>query len=187
MIVETCSRIGIPLRCMIFTNRMDSTEINDLLTRSHGPIFLIGYDDKLSLQLSKAPLLAGERQRLWVMPLDYEKDIQLCLDSRVFFYKKLMSNSYIVYEGYAINGVKHISPLFEWFPSKSDHIKVFKKEVVLQRRSNLNGVELITDYPAEVDPFVKYVRDRAGVIVQVDGYYTDILNDLEEHFKFSIK
>ena len=166
---------------------MDSTEINDLLTRSHGPIFLIGYDDKLSLQLSRASLLAGERQRLWVMPLDYEKDIQLRLDSRVFFYKKLISDSYTVYEGYAINGVKHISPLFEWFPSKSDHIKVFEKEVVLQRRSNLNGVELITDYPAEVDPFVKYVRDSAGVIVQVDGYYTDILNDLEEHFKFSIK
>ena len=166
---------------------MDSTEFNDLLTLSNGPILLIGYDDKLSLQLNKVSLLSGERQRLWILPLDYEKDIQLRLDSRVFFYEKLISDNYTVYEGYAINGIKHILPLFEWFPSRSDHIKVFEKEVVLQRRSNLNGVKLITDYPAELDPFVKYVRDGAGAIVQVDGYYTDILNDLEEHFKFSIK
>ena len=188
MLVETCSRISIPLRCIIYTKRMDSIEINDLMTLSNGPILLNGYDDKLSLQLNADPsFLSAQRQRLWVMPLDYEEDIQLRLDSRVFFYEKQMSDNYTVYEGYAINGVQRLSPMFEWFPSKSDYIKVFEKEVVLQRRSNLNGVELITDYPAEVDPFAKYVRDSTGAIVQVDGYYTDILNDLEEHFKFNIK
>ena len=185
MMMEVCLKINIPLRCIDYKDGIDSTEI---MTLSNGPIFVNRHDHDLSFQLNELneTLLAGKK--LWLMPLDYNKNIHLRLDSRVFFYeKKNMSDNYTVYEGYAIEGVINISPLFEWFPSKTDHIKVFEKESVLQRRSDLRGVELISDYPAELDPFVKYIRGSSGDIVQVVGYYADILNDLEDHFKFTIK
>ena len=188
MPVEICSRINIPLRCIIYEDGMDSTEVmSDLLTLSNGPILINGYDHGLSFQLNEEGATLHSGQRLWLMPLDYEENIQLRLDNRVFFYKKELSDNYTVYEGYGIKGLKHISPLFEWFPSKADHLKVFEKESVLKRRSDLKGVELVADYPAEVDPFAKYIRDSSGAIVQVVGYYTDILNDLEDYFKFTIK
>ena len=188
MPVKLCSSIKISLRCTKYEDGIDSTEVmNNLLTLTNGPVLIHGYQLDLSRQLETMHSTLFSGPRLWLMPLDYEQNIQLRLDSRFFFYDKTKSGNYTVYEGYAVKGSKHLTPLFEWSTSKTDHINVFEKESVLKRRSDLTGVVLTSDYSAELRPFVRYIRDSSGAIVKTDGYYADIITDLEDYFKFTIK
>ena len=115
---------------------------------------------------------------LWVIPLDHEWEIPLRLDSRVILYNGT-DTGYSLYESYAVKGGAPITQkITEWHPKKeiARNEKLFEK--ILERRSNLNGAVIRYSW-FHNPPFVRFVKDGSGSVVNYVGFYVDIFEELK--------
>ena len=125
---------------------------------------------------------------MWFIPLECLPLMRLRLDSRVYFYEATKSGTYKIYESYAIRGDNPVSKLlFEWSPGMTYYTNVFEKKMIMERRSDLDGIILRNAWTINQPPFIKHNRDSSGRIIQTVGYYADILSQLETRLNLSLK
>ena len=113
------------------------------------------------------------------MPLHYEGLVPLRLDSRVMLYNGTDTYGYSLYESYAIKGGPPITEkISEWHPKHGapGNVKLFAN--VAERRSNLRGAVVRYSW-FHNPPFVRFVKDRSGSVVDFVGFYVDLFEELK--------
>ena len=96
---------------------------------------------------------------------------------RVVLYNGSDTDGYSLYESYAVKGGAPITErITEWNPrngtAAAGSIRLFEK--ILERRSNLRGAVVRYSW-FHNPPFVRFVKDGSGSVVDHVGFYVDIL------------
>ena len=134
----------------------------------------------------------GEREaffteeNIWALPLKYETFVPLRLDSKVMLYRGNGSKGYSLYDSYAVKGGPPITTkLFDWEPgtdkSEGDAQLLFN---VLGKRKDFNGAVVRFSW-FKNPPFVW--MSKKGKIADGDGFYVDILADLQAQLNFTLE
>ena len=132
----------------------------------------------------ESPHLFGQ-SNVWIIPLEYEHMLPLRLDSRVVLYNGSDTDGYSLHESYAVNGGAPITQkVSEWHPKKETNEEIKLLENVVDKRSNLNGVVIRYSW-FHNPPFVRFVKDSSGVVVNYGGFYVDIFSELKSRLNFT--
>ena len=92
---------------------------------------------------------------------------------------------YTLYESYAVKGGAPITTkITEWHPRNETvgNMRLFKD--ILEKRSNLNGA-LVRYSWFHNPPFVRFVKDSSGSVVDYVGFYVDIFEELKSQLNFA--
>ena len=173
-----CTGVSFPITCQQYgigdvLNIANQLHYSSKVEKQVSPVFLSHGDHQdLLVELSTQPL-AFANTKAWVMPLEYATIIPLRLDSNIFFFERTSSNSYTVYEGYAIKGRNiKISALFKWPEEEVKNPIPVRPLTLLEKRSNLDGEMLKTTWLRGFD---------------IGGKNADILLYLQAQLNFSTK
>ena len=180
--------ISIPITCIRYNVGEMKNIYESLQLSKNSPIFLSQGDHKdLVMEFNRDPNLFS-RTSVWFVPLGYESNMPLRLDSRVFLYDGPKSDSYTVYESYSVRGrAPTTRKLLEWSPKMASKVtNVFEKRSILRERANLNGVVLKNSW-FEYNPYVVYKKDDSGAIVRTTGYSSEIVSQLAVNLNFTLK
>ena len=188
--MDLCTEIQFAMTCIEYTQQELSPVLQLLLAmqdkkQKFNPIvFSDGNHQELIKALNTDPLVFS-KNGLWFMPIDYMKLLNLRLDSKAFFYTGNLTNGYTLHESYSIQGERSITTkIDEW---KSGYVSGQSRLAldIIERRSDLQGTVLRHAW-FEDPPYVTYIRDKSGKVVDTVGYNAALLEELQGQMNFNI-
>ena len=189
--INFCSETYFAVSCIKYT-KQDRSQVAEYLLSMHdngkefNPIVLSDGEHKEILkELNKNPLVFSANG-LWFMPMVYLDSIDLRLDSKTFFYAGNQTAGFTLHESYAImNGDAITTKQAMWEPGDGNE-GISKLANIMERRSNLNGAVLKHAW-FEDPPYVTYIRDESGNVVDYVGYNAALLEELQNQMNFRIE
>ena len=187
----------IPEMCMthqwlLCLSNMDTFEVATHLASIHqhrkqdGLIF-IGFQghEKLLYQLSESESTILTSNYPVFMPISYQNDIQLRLDSNIIFYTKMSIANFELYDIFAVKGGPSIKlDVGKWSYGNSF---IFTKSMNRwERRTDLQGIGFINCF-ARNPPYAEFIEDKNGNIIGSKGLFQDYLFYITDRLNLTIE
>lgn len=188
--MDLCAEIQFAITCIEYSHQDLSSVLPLLLSRQNNrqkfnPIVLSDGNHKELIKALNTNPLVFSNNGLWFMPIDHMKLLNLRLDSKAFFYTGNLTNGYTLHESYSIQGGRPIkTKVDEWRPGYVNGQSRLALDI-MERRSDLQGTVLRHSW-FEDPPYVTYMRDKSGKVVDIVGYNAALLEELQGQMNFNI-
>ena len=181
-----------PQWLLCLSNDQDTNELANHLASIHphrqqdGLIFVGSQGhEKLLKQLSEgAPSILTLNYPVF-MPISYQKDIQLRLDSNIYFYRDIDISNYEVYDIFAVKAGPDIAlEVGKW--NFDDGMTLSKSMNRWNRRTNLQQtifINCLVDYP----PWAQLTKDKHGNINGSKGYFQDMVFYITDKLNLTVE
>ena len=119
------------------------------------------------------------------MPISYQNDIQLRLDSNIIYYMDSGNGNYELYDIFAVKGGPSITmDIGKW--NYNSGMKLSRSLNMWDRRTHLQGNTIINCFAFNPD-WAEFIKDKNGIIIGSKGYVQDILFYATDHLNLTIE
>ena len=177
---------------LCLSDDQDDSELSNHLASIHhhrkqdGMIF-IGFQghEKILQQLTDAGSTILTSNYPVFIPITYQNEIGLRLDSNIIFYKNIGIASFQLYDVFAVKGGPSIKVDFgKW--NYENRFNLTKSMNRWERRNDLQGTRFLNCFARNL-PGSEFIKDKAGNIIGSKGWYQDILFYITDRLNLTIE